>query len=53
MMSKIVLFLVLATLTLAVYGLGISKNPIVTLIPFLVLGIYQSIEKRLERKKLQ
>jgi hypothetical protein len=51
--AKIILFLVLAALTFAVYRLGISKNPLVTLIPFLVLGIYQSIEKRLERKKLK
>jgi 4-hydroxybenzoate polyprenyltransferase len=44
--SKIILFLVLAALTIAVYSLGISTNPIITLVPFLVLGIYQCIEKR-------
>ena len=53
MKSKVILFLVLAALTIVVYSLGISNNPAVTLIPFLVLGIYQTIEKRLERKKLR
>jgi hypothetical protein len=50
MKRSIVFISVMAILTMIVFALGISDNPIITLVPFAVLGIFQLHEKKSTRK---